>query len=1128
MAIDKRKILNAAQKFVQKGNFDKAVVEYQKVCKADPKDTSVRLKLGDIYLKLGKNEDAVHAYRKVAEQFMKDGFDAKAVALFKQITKLDPKCHEVSIPLAELYQRMGLIPDAMAALQSAADAAYQAGEKDDALDLLRRMAALEPANTTNRLKVAELLNQEGHTSEAITEYREVLAELERQGAGEEHAQVLARLVEVDPSSSTNALELVQAHLHAGRLAEAETAARALCDREPENLEGREALGLALDGLGRSEECAAIMRDVAAAYRERGDDERARDLVQRFGGAAEFSVDDTDDPILETDEPVDADALEIESDAPMGDLGGAAAAFEDPGFNPEGMHIGESLGGDDGDAAGDLDAAALETDLPDDLELDLSGVDDLDELDEQPSLDAEVAGDMTLEPVVADETPPMAPVPAPEPPEDIDQALAEAGVYLRYGKHDRAIEALRGILAVEPAHAGALLKLGEALVATDDSANAVTAFERAAASADGDVALFESARDQLEAIDPAAAAALSGESESGSLDDVEIEIDDGLDDLDVEVESDEAEVDVEVPADEDAARGADLEETVVDEDFDVSAEAGTGESDGLDAVAELDLDGIEDETPNAESDDSATMGESTTSVQVREELDEAGFYFEQGMFDEAREIYERILQVAPNHPQAMLRLGEIEASAALPDVTPADEARSDDVPLPTVDDFEDSTSGSDDAMGDFEFANDADEQAVDGGADEPLEFNFDEPEAATPTVAPTKLEPEPEPQPEPVVEPAAVATLPPDEQALVVGEDDAFDEEEVLDDEDEVFEVGGSPPSAEAPVAAALPDTTVPMATDESVEVPGVEVPALPTEVVESAPASISVADAGDTFDLAAQLSDAFDDDDAHGAGSSSGNLGGTEDEGFEQVFAAFKQGVQSELGEGDHEAHYDLGIAYKEMGLIEDAIGEFQQAMQAPGRALPCLHMMGLCAFDLGRLTDAVANFEQALSLPDLPEDQQMALRFDLGRAFAQSGDVARARSCFEAVQAVDPDFCDVGSLLADLDSGEVAPVDADSEVFESFDDLLDESDAEAEDETTSGNYESFDEFMDDDDDDDEGADAGSAMETPPGAEPEIVADATPEPVEAEPVAEPVADPSPDADMAEKPKRGKRKKISFV
>ena len=89
MRIDKRKILASAQKHMQKGALDKALKDYQTLLEADPKDLNLRLKVGDLYLRLNKNDEAVTAYLKVAERFMKDGFDAKAVALYKQITRID-------------------------------------------------------------------------------------------------------------------------------------------------------------------------------------------------------------------------------------------------------------------------------------------------------------------------------------------------------------------------------------------------------------------------------------------------------------------------------------------------------------------------------------------------------------------------------------------------------------------------------------------------------------------------------------------------------------------------------------------------------------------------------------------------------------------------------------------------------------------------------------------------------------------------------------------------------------------------------------------------------------------------------------------------------------------------------
>jgi tetratricopeptide (TPR) repeat protein len=231
--------------------------------------------------------------------------------------------------------------------------------------------------------------------------------------------------------------------------------------------------------------------------------------------------------------------------------------------------------------------------------------------------------------------------------------------------------------------------------------------------------------------------------------------------------------------------------------------------------------------------------------------------------------------------------------------------------------------------------------------------------------------------------------------------------------------------------------------------------------------------------------------------------GTTEEEGFEQVFAAFKQGVQQELGDGDFEAHYDLGIAYKEMGLLDDAIGEFQIALGAPSRKLASLHAMGLCALDLERVSDAVSHLEQALALPEVPTEQQTALHFDLGRAYQEQGDLARARTAYEVVAAVDPKFGAVGERIAELESSGGFDQLADqpeTETFESFDDLIKGAGPEPDSES----YESFDDLLSEEGDDE---DEPSEEFEPPPAEPELAA--------AEAEAEPALEPEPAAAEAE-------------
>ena len=185
MALNKRKVLDAARKFAQKGAKAKALKEYQKLLQADPRDAKLLLEVGDAYRRWGQAEEAIAQYSKVAQQYRQDGFDARAVAVFKQILNLDPKHYSAYVSLAELYQRMGLDSEAISALQTAADGYHKEGRKTDALELLRQMAALDPTNTTSRLKVAELLRQLAKVRKGVSreEVAEALAVAIQMGGG---------------------------------------------------------------------------------------------------------------------------------------------------------------------------------------------------------------------------------------------------------------------------------------------------------------------------------------------------------------------------------------------------------------------------------------------------------------------------------------------------------------------------------------------------------------------------------------------------------------------------------------------------------------------------------------------------------------------------------------------------------------------------------------------------------------------------------------------------------------------------------------------------------------------------------------------------------------------------------
>jgi len=1096
---NKRKILEAARKYAQKGAKDKALKEYETLLKLDPKDARLRIEIGDAYRRWGQVEDAIATYSKVAQQYMADGFDARAVAVYKQIQNLDPDHWASYEPLGELYQRMGLTAEAINTLQTAADGHHRAGNKREALELLRKMATIDPSNTASRLKVADLLHQESMKSEAIAEYQAVVEELEGQGEREQAARALERILEIDPEHDTALVQMVVNLIARGLHDQAEPFAKRSMERAPEDPEHYERLAEIYRAQHREDALKDVYQRLAEVYRQRGDEDRARDIIQRFVPPDGFEVQPESELELGEDSVLESDVSDFLADEDLVNetlLEDEFVAVEDasPAAAPSRPPVSEEtvlVRGREGDEGPDLD--------------ELTDLDDLVADDPQPSPASSL--DLGVD------------APSQATPEgDPDQLLAEACVYLRYGKRAQAIENLNAILAGDGGHRGALEKLGEAHAEGGDAEQAVAQWMKAAdrAREDGDRAALAVLRDRIGALDPVAAGslapavgesdpeldsdlsdsgiALEAEPESGSAPEEEID----LGDLDIEVddsELDDGALDVDLDLADDAGEGA--------------AEAGSLEANDL-ATGDLDA---------AVSGSGASI---SLSVQVGEDLEEADFYVQQGLLDEAESIYKRILEKAPNHPQALVRLGEIaaargedpgssgervEAAQAEPEElldVPDVEREPAEMPgetLDIADDLDDWTDGESDGLdldlidADAGDAEEAEASEIDPNAETDLDFDADAAADAEASVSASSED----------VETAIPAPALEEQSAtpLALGDDadasehadvpeEAPDEEEFvsldLDDDPDGDSDGAF--GAEEVLAATGPDGATP------------------------ATSAFASDGADDGFDLAAELSGAFDDD-PNGA-SISGTLGG-DDDGFAAVFQAFKKGVRDTLSDGDHQAHYDLGIAYKEMGLLDDAMGEFRAAMADAGRRLDCLQMLGLCSLERECGEEAVAHFQEALALDGLGDDQVLALRFDLGRAFESVGDTDQAREAWEAVAAADPNFCDVGERLASLDKPDEAPevgVDTSpTEAFESFEDVIGDAEHDdAPDEQAADTHVDFDDLVAEANADDDAADAESHEDFQ-----DLVSElsADPEESQAEVEASPVAQDEVDAAPAE-------------
>ena len=133
----------------------------------------------------------------------------------------------------------------------------------------------------------------------------------------------------------------------------------------------------------------------------------------------------------------------------------------------------------------------------------------------------------------------------------------------------------------------------------------------------------------------------------------------------------------------------------------------------------------------------------------------------------------------------------------------------------------------------------------------------------------------------------------------------------------------------------------------------------------------------------------------------------------DELFSAFREGVEKQVKVDDYDTHYNLGIAYKEMMLIDPAIEEFKIAMGDPERTLECCSMLSICEQARGDLAAAVSWLQQGILAPGFPPEDCVGLRYDLGEIYLLQGHKDLALEEFNAVHEMDPDYRDVAARLA-------------------------------------------------------------------------------------------------------------------
>ncbi len=942
MASERERILLSAQRYVDRKKFDRAIEEYQKIIKKDPKDARTLLKIGDLQARMQAYADAIATYDRVGQHYAAQGFALKAIAVYKQVRELIRKhapdltdrYSHIAPKLAEIYTQLGLTGDALAAWDEVATRHQRGGRDREAIEVFEKMVELDGSNPLPRLRLAEACCRVHELDRAIESFwaaAELLLKLNRR---DDALKVIDRILHFreDAKYARAAAEI---YLQKGTREDGLQALAKLqiCfQANPKDLDTLALLAQAFTIIQAESKALEVHKEMARVAREQGrtemfqqllahlksvapDDEQVRALeslppagrsqfppaaMQRRVSSVPPSVSTSVESLSEADVEFVGDDEVLSSSM----IDGHAEVIVEEGTEAAEEIVADSAAGDF-DTAGHVRKALVDAESFRRLRLYSKAIEALTIALELDPRALQVRSELRK---ILEES--------GDPEAAANEAVNVASLYFDLGDHDQAKAALYDALRLSPEHPTAteyLTQLGErppqgwdtttqqhnlAVNATYDPQGPLPSYdleEVSAAHAMGDGTLddpFDDVAGQPLPSFPLGTEPDAYRHEQPTVDQGHPQqYPQGYDQQGYDPQQYPQGYDPQqYPQGYDPQQypqGYDPQQYPQGYDqqgYDQQYQQGYDQQ-GYDQQYQQGYDQAQDFGDDAVTEYQAVpsgIADATSTDAVEEALEEAEFFANRGLYDDARAILTDQLARTPNHPLLVERLREIDQAAS----------------------------------------------------------------------------------------------------------------------------------------------------------------PAGESGTIERSQLAAQRARQNSAFDIAASL-DALDALDAAPQGPTGRGLGVSDEVDVDQVFAQFKEGVRQQVSETDAATHYDLGVAYKEMMLLPDAINEFELAARDPDRECPCFAMIGMIHLEQGQLDEAEAAYKRALEADRRTVDQEMSLYYDLGTVVEMKHLPHDALYYFQLIARRDPNYRDVKDRIADLErstgkgiSG-TRPVDGDDDFDAVFDDLF-------------------------------------------------------------------------------------------
>ena len=280
MATKKEKAIKAANRFLQRGQVDKAIRTYEQLVAQHERDPRLRHKLGELLARKNRVSEALEEFRWVANHFESNGFYPKALAVYKQMLDLDPERMDVHLHLGEIYLSQGKTSDAGKHFASVATKVEKEGSLSEKISVYEKLLRINPEDMDSLMRLVSLYVEGGSGTKAV-ETLETLAETMRAaGDSEQLMSVLDRLCGITDDDTAYKREMAGIHLDRGESRRAVTKLQDCFRVDPQDIPTLTLLGQAFRELQQTDKALQVYTELARIHGARGDLE-AQDEVERL-------------------------------------------------------------------------------------------------------------------------------------------------------------------------------------------------------------------------------------------------------------------------------------------------------------------------------------------------------------------------------------------------------------------------------------------------------------------------------------------------------------------------------------------------------------------------------------------------------------------------------------------------------------------------------------------------------------------------------------------------------------------------------------------------------------------------------------------------------------------------------